>query len=181
MLRRNARLESRREVLRQLSAATALLALPALAGAGQKITPRPATDFTLTVEGKPGQTQSLSALRGQVVMLNFWATWCGPCRQEMPLLDAMAHEFAPRGFTLLGVNVEAADAKLKPFLKKVKLGFPILRDFDNKVAHAYNVQAMPTTLLIDRRGQWRWQHRAYLPGDEAQYLEMVRALLAEAP
>jgi peroxiredoxin len=99
----------------------------------------------------------------------------------MPLLDAMAREFGPRGFTLLGVNVEAADTSLDPFLKKIKLSFPILRDFDNKVAHAYNVQAMPTTLLIDRRGQWRWQHRAYLPGDEEQYLEIVRALLAEAP
>jgi thiol-disulfide isomerase/thioredoxin len=158
-------------------AATATLVAPSPALAGETAR-RPAPDFTLPVRGQPAPVQ-LSKLRGQVVMINFWASWCGPCRQEFPLLDQMYRKYAPMGFTLLGVNVEPEMTDAEGFLAKVPVSFPIVMDRENAVSKAYGVNAMPSTVLVDRQGNVRWLHRGYKPGDENAYLDQVRALLRE--
>lgn len=136
-----------------------------------------APDFTL--KSNTGKNLKLSEFRGQVVMLNFWASWCGPCRQEMPLLDQIQKRYSPLGFTILGVNVEEDSSKAKTMLREVPVSFPILFDTTNKASKLYNVSAMPSTVLIDRDGNLRYLHKGYKPGDEAQYKKWVKQLVRE--
>jgi thiol-disulfide isomerase/thioredoxin len=121
----------------------------------------------------------LSSLKGQVVMINFWATWCGPCRQEMPLLEQIHAKYEPLGFTLLGVNVEPDSAAASAWLKGLPVTFPILFDTKNAVADQFGVMGMPSSVFVDREGRVRYVHRGYKPGDEAQYADLIRSLVKE--
>ena len=132
-----------------------------------------------TLAARDGGKVSLADLKGQVVMINFWATWCGPCRQEMPLLAQLQAKYEPLGFTLLGVNVEPDSAAAVTWLKGVPVTFPILFDTDSAVAGRFGVEGMPSTVLVDRNGQVRYVHRGYKPGDEARYADMIRSLVKE--
>jgi thiol-disulfide isomerase/thioredoxin len=136
-----------------------------------------ASNFTL--KSLSGKNIKLSELRGQVVMLNFWASWCGPCRQEMPLLEKMYEKYNRLGFTLLGVNVEENSDEAKKLLREIKVSFPILFDTRNITSKLYNVSAMPTTILIDRSGNKRFLHKGYKPGYEKDYIKQVKQLLRE--
>lgn len=137
----------------------------------------PAPDFVL--KSRSGTNVRLSELRGQVVMINFWATWCGPCRQEMPLLEMLYQRYRKLGFTLLGVNVEESPSPAAGFLRDVEVSFPVLFDSDNVVSRLYEVSGMPSTVLIDRDGRVRFAHTGYVPGDETKYSRMVRTLIRE--
>jgi len=156
-----------------LLAAFVAFAWPAVATDGSP----PAPEFKLA--NRAGGEVSLSGLKGQIVMINFWASWCGPCRQEFPALDQIYRKYKPMGFTIVAINVESEKADAERFLGKTPVSFPILFDPDNKVSSNYGVSAMPTTFLVDRQGKLRWQHRAYKPGDEAKYIEQIRAMLRE--
>jgi len=139
----------------------------------------PAPSFKLS--GRGGKAIDLSQFKGQVVMINFWATWCGPCRQEMPLLEDIYKKYKPMGFTMLAVNVEpdskAAEAWLGKLAKPVS--FPVAFDVDSKVSKAYNVAGMPSTVFVDRKGNFRVMHKGYKPGDENFYLTQIRSMLKE--
>lgn len=148
-----------------------LSASVALAGA------TPAPDFTL--KSREGENIKLSELRGEVVMINFWASWCGPCRQEMPVLNELYERYNPLGFTILGVNVEQDPRKAEALLREIPVDFPILFDTGNQVTEMYKVVAMPSTVLVDRNGQVRFVHKGYKPGYEEQYQEQVRSLIRE--
>jgi len=137
----------------------------------------PAPDFTL--KSRSGKNLKLSEFRGQVVMINFWASWCGPCRQEMPLLDQLYQHYRPLGFTILGVNVETDTSQALKLLQEIPVTFPILFDSDNSVADQYHLDAMPTTVLVDRDGKMRFLHLGYLPGYEKEYETQIKALLME--
>ena len=158
--------------LRALLLAT-LVSLPAMAVAPQG----PAPVFQL--QGMDGKPVNLADLKGQVVMINFWATWCGPCRQEMPLLEQLYTKYKPMGFTLLGVNVEPDSTLAAGFLKKTPVTFPILFDTKSDVSKLYQVAGMPSTVIVDRKGNLRWVHKGYKPGDENEYLNQIRALVRE--
>ena len=134
---------------------------------------------SFTLPSRSGDIVSLQDLKGQVVMVNFWASWCGPCRQEMPLLDQMHKRYSALGFTLLGVNVEANTKDAERWLADTPVSFPILFDKESKVSAMYDVSAMPSTVFIDRKGNVRYLHRGYKPGDESEYLNQIRALLKE--
>lgn len=137
----------------------------------------PAPDFTLKSRG--GKNIKLSELRGQVVMVNFWASWCGPCRQEMPLLDQLYQRYQPMGFTLLGVNVEEDSGAANKVLQEIPVSFPILYDSRNEVSKSYRVGAMPSTVLIDRDGKMRYLHKGYQSGYEDEYQQQIRELIRE--
>jgi peroxiredoxin len=156
--------------------ATALTAGAPLAAAGAD-TAGVAPAFTLNEIG--GQSASLSQYKGQVVMLNFWATWCGPCQQEMPLLDQMYKKYKPAGFTLIGVNVDKDAPPVKQLLERKPVSFPVLLDPASQVSKAYHVDEMPSTVLIDRKGNVRFLHRGYKPGDENEYQDRIRQLIRE--
>ena len=97
----------------------------------------------------------------------------------MPILDAMYKKYSPLGFTIMGVNVEENSAMANEVLKKIPVSFPILYDNENKVSKLYNVEAMPSTIFIDRNGNLRYLHKAYKPGDEANYDKWIRKLVRE--
>jgi thiol-disulfide isomerase/thioredoxin len=139
----------------------------------------PAPGFQLS--GRGGKTIDLAQFKGQVVMINFWASWCKPCRDEMPLLEDIYKKYKPMGFTMLAVNVEPdtkdADAWLGKLPKPVT--FPIAYDVDSKVSKLYKVETMPSTVIVDRKGNVRALHRGYKDGDENFYLTQIRTMLKE--
>ncbi len=137
----------------------------------------PAPDFTL--RSNSGKNLKLSEFRGQVVLLNFWASWCGPCRQEMPALEKLHQRYHKLGFTVIGVNVEEDSTAAKKMLREVRVSFPILFDTQNTASKLYNVSAMPTTVIIDRDGNMRYLHKGYKPGEERDYRKWVKKLIRE--
>jgi len=137
----------------------------------------PATDFSLS--SLAGQPVSLSQFKGNVVLVNFWATWCGPCQQEMPLLDQMYKKYKPAGLTLLGVNVDKEAPAVKELLARKPVSFPVLLDPENSVSRSYHVADMPSSVIIDRKGVVRYVHRGYRPGDENEYQDRIRQLIRE--
>ena len=136
-----------------------------------------APDFTL--KSSTGENIRLAEQRGQVVMLNFWASWCGPCREEMPLLDAMSKKYGPMGFVLYGISVDADTADAKRVLEKIKVSYPILFDPDSKLSDLYKVEGMPFSVVIDKKGQVRYIHKGYSPGDEKIYVKHIMELVSE--
>ena len=112
-----------------------------------KVSPR---DFSLSL--LEGETKSLSSYKGKVVFLNFWATWCGPCRIEMPSLEALYNKFSDKGLEILAVNCREDQTTVSSFLKNEGFTFPVLLDLNGRVSLNYGIQAIPTTFLIDRDG-----------------------------
>lgn len=108
-----------------------------------------AKDFALTVDGKPTR---LSDLRGKVVLLNFWATWCQPCVDEAPSLNALQKEIAPMGGTVLGVSVDDDQAAYEQFLKTYNIDYPTYRDPSKQIPLSYGTRMYPETYVIDRDG-----------------------------
>jgi len=159
--------------MRAIRSVSALVILVAMATHAHAAAP------AFTLPARDGGNLSLAELKGQVVMINFWATWCGPCRQEMPLLEQIQAKYEPLGFTLVGINVEPDSAAAQEWLAKVPVTFPILFDRKNQVAESFGVEGMPSTVFIDRAGNVRYVHRGYRPGDEAKYADMVRSLVKE--
>jgi peroxiredoxin len=169
----------------RISAAALLAALMALAlpgwaaadAAADSVAPAAAPAFTL--QSTSGQQVSLAQFKGDVVMINFWASWCGPCRQEMPLLDSIYRKYKDMGFELIGVNVEPDSKAANAWLKVTPVTYPVLYDPQSQVSQLYQVQAMPTTVIIDRTGTVRYLHRGYVPGDENAYLNSIRSLIVQ--
>jgi peroxiredoxin len=136
-----------------------------------------APDFTLRqVEGP---NLRLAEQRGQVVLVNFWASWCGPCRVELPHLARLHDKYRSSGFLLLGVNIDEDPAAARALAGRLGLKFPVLLDTDKKVVGAYDLNAMPATVLIDRDGRVRQVHRGYREGAEHTYEQQIRELLKE--
>ncbi len=169
----NASLTTRRRLL-QASAGTALAfvagrAVPAVQPSSA------APDFTLRTLGGPNMR--LAEQRGRVVMINFWATWCGPCRQEMPQLSRIYDKYRGSGFVLMGVNVDDDVRNATEVAAKLAVSFPVLLDTDKAVSKLYDLTTMPSTVLVDRDGKVRFLHRGYLAGYEDTYDKQVRELL----
>lgn len=145
--------------------------------ASSGLTGQTAPDFVL--KSSTGENLRLSEYRGDVVMINFWATWCGPCRQEMPLLDELYGRYQRVGFSLLGVNIDDDSRRAMAMVKELGVRFPVLFDEEKKVSKLYEVEAMPLTILLDREGTVRHIHYGYKPGYEQKYLNEIRSLLRE--
>jgi len=150
-----------------------LLSIQAHAVTLQELAP----DFTL--RSLDGGNLRLEEYRGQVVLINFWASWCGPCRIEMPVLDRLHQRYEDTGFAVLGINVEGDERPARELLQKVPVTFPVLIDEGQTVSQLYRLEAMPSTVVVDRDGVVRYIHRGYRPGDEEKYVEMVRLLISE--
>jgi peroxiredoxin len=155
------------------TAALAVVTLPTFALS----TSGPAPQFALAARG--GKTVNLAQYKGQVVMINFWATWCGPCRQEMPLLESIYKKYNKMGFTLIGVNVEPDSKPAEDWLKATPVSFPILFDTKSEVSKMYEVSGMPSTVILDRKGNVAFIHHGYKPGDENEYQDSIRKLVRQ--
>lgn len=171
-----------RLVLTRLNIALAIVALFGLASISGAATPvnigDPAPDFALP--DLSGQTMHLSELRGKVVLLNFWGTFCGPCRKEMPALEHLHASLKSEGFTVLAVSIDRSEDAVRSFLKTVPSSFPVLLDSDKAVFHGpYATFALPLTYLIDKRGTIVAKYLGSQDWDSAEFKEMVRKLAGE--
>jgi thiol-disulfide isomerase/thioredoxin len=119
----------------------------------------------------------LPNLKGKVVYLDFWASWCAPCKASFPVLDRWQKEFGPKGFTVLGINVDEKAEAMREFLKKTPVAFPVVRDAEQKLVASANVTAMPTSFLIDRKGTIRVVHHGFRKNDEPALAKQITALL----
>lgn len=137
----------------------------------------PASDFTL--KGRDGANHRLSEEVGNIVIVNFWASWCGPCREELPAFESLYQEYADLGVTVYGVNVDDDPEKANVLLKDIDVSFPVLFDTNGDVSKLYDVSAMPTTVMVDRDGITRLIHKGYKSGDEKRYEQAIKALLRE--
>jgi thiol-disulfide isomerase/thioredoxin len=166
---------------RNLLLAVAALTAPLL---GNAVSGGALTDGAMApgfqLDSMAGKALNLNELRGEVVLLNFWASWCGPCRKEMPILEQLYKQYQPKGVTLVGVNVEPSSDDARKWLQSTPVSFPILFDRDSTVSKLYQVQGMPNTVILDRKGRVRYIHRGYKPGEENEYLDQIRALVREA-
>ena len=137
----------------------------------------PAPNFTLPTAD--GQNLALQEQRGRVVLINFWATWCGPCKQEMPHLNRLHEKYRSAGLVLLGVNIDDDPRNGIAGAAKLGLKFPVLLDADKRVSRLYDLASMPSTVVIDRDGRVRYLHRGYREGYELNYEQQIRELLKE--
>ncbi len=136
-----------------------------------------APDFTL--RATDGQNLRLQEQRGQVVLVNFWATWCGPCKQEMPHLNRLYEKYRASGFVLLAVNIDEDPRLAVGTAQRMGLKFPVLLDGDKKVSKLYDLSSMPSTVMIDRDGRVRHIHLGYREGLEDLYEKQIRELVKE--
>ena len=130
-----------------------------------------------------GDSVSLASHRGKVVLLNVWATWCRPCREEIPQLQALHEKYNARGLDILGVSidVEGADEAIRDVVREFGMTYPVWRDPDERVSNQFNVVGAPTTFLIDRNGVLRWRKTgAIQPSDTSLTTALERALAARA-
>lgn len=136
--------------------------------------PKPAP---LALADLAGQRLGLSTLRGQVVLVNFWATWCPPCIKEMPSMQRLHERFGKRGFTVLAVNMGETRAEVNEFLKRVPVTFPILLDHDGAVLKSWKVFAFPTSYVIGVDGTIRLAVFGEVDWDAPDVVASVEALL----
>ena len=137
-----------------LSALFGLVIMPRLAPAGGDLLDEPAPDFTLPVvaNGDDGARMKLSELTDKVVILDFWATWCGPCAMQAPILDRIARKH-PDDVLVLGINVGEEPSKAKRYATQKGLSYPILADPSGTTQQAYGASTLPTIVLIDKKGR----------------------------
>ncbi len=109
-----------------------------------------APDFRLS--GLDGQSVSLKDFRGRPVLVNFWASWCGPCVYEMPFIEEVYKEWSGKGLGVLAINIGESRSQALGFVESNRLSFPVLLDRDGKVAEQYNVRNIPTTIFVDKEG-----------------------------
>lgn len=131
-----------------------VLALPLHAEAG-------GTGKTLYPLESFGLEGTVPDLTGKIVVLDFWASWCGPCAKSFPSLDALYKEYRGRGVVVLGINLDEKRSAMDAFLKKRPVSFPIVRDAKHKLVAKVNVASMPTSVLLDRSGQERFRHNGF--------------------
>lgn len=136
-----------------------------------------APDFAL--RSLEGQNLRLSEFRGEVVMINFWASWCGACRQAMPALNELDEKYRRAGLVLLSINIDDETQRAEQMALGLKIRFPVLRDEQKAVSRLYQADTMPLTVLVDREGTVRYSHVGYNLGDERKYISELRTLLNE--
>ena len=122
----------------------------------------------------------LPNLKGKVVYLDFWASWCGPCKISFPVLNQWQATLGAKGFTVLAVSVDEDAAAMRTFLTQTKATFPVVRDAAHKLVAAADVSTMPTAFLLDRAGVIRHVHSGFAKQDEAALLAKINALLGKS-
>jgi cytochrome c biogenesis protein CcmG, thiol:disulfide interchange protein DsbE len=121
----------------------------------------------------------LTSLRGRVVYLDFWASWCGPCKQSFPWMETMKRTYGIQGLEIVAVDLDLDRADADKFLKQFHPTFDVRFDPRGELAELYKVQGMPSSVLIDRQGVTRFTHMGFRPVDGAIYEAQLRELLAE--
>jgi cytochrome c biogenesis protein CcmG, thiol:disulfide interchange protein DsbE len=126
-----------------------------------------------------GVQVDLDSLKGKVVIVDFWASWCAPCKEEMPVLEKLYKKYKDRGLVVVGVSVDQELANAKTFIKQNPVSFSIVHDGTHAVANRYKPPKMPSSYIVDRNGVVRHVHGGYRDGDAAKFEAEVVALLGK--
>ena len=126
-----------------------------------------------------GQQLDLTAYKGKVVLIDFWATWCGPCQKSMPFLNGLRNERVQEGFEIVAINVDENTEEAREFLKAHPVDYPVAFDPKGECPGIFNVEAMPSSFFIDKTGKVRKIHLGYRDGDQTEIREQISTLLAE--
>ena len=123
----------------------------------------------------------LSDYIGKVVLIDFWASWCGPCRKEMPFLVELHEQFRKFGFEIIAINIDDEIKNMQGFISKLekKPAFPILIDHKKKNPELYEIKAMPTTIFVDKKGKIRFWHNGFKESHQEKYIRELKTLLNE--
>lgn len=126
-----------------------------------------------------GDVISLSDFKGKIVVLDFWASWCTPCKEEFPFLVRLHDKLKNRNFTVLAINVDTEVEKMQKFLAQQELAadFPMIHDSEGKIPPVYAVEGMPTTVLIDQNGIIRYRHTGFKEADKNVIIREIKSLL----
>ena len=126
-----------------------------------------------------GKTVDLASLAGKVVIVDFWATWCAPCKEELPELEKFHKKYGAKGLVIVGVSVDKEAGGLKPFLDKLKITFPVVHDAAHAVSGKYSPPRMPSSYIVDRKGIVRYVHGGYRASDAAEIEKQIVELLGK--
>ncbi len=155
----------------------AFFSLTSVAAELKSLPPKPAP--ALKLPALEGGTLDIGQLKGKVVLVNFWAVWCPPCRKEMPSMARLADKLAGKPFTLVGVNVGESPEEIRAFLKQVPVSFPIVLDGEGQNLKAWQVFAFPTSYVLDKKGRIRLGLFGSIEWDAPEAVAKLEALLAE--
>jgi len=153
-----------------------VFSIPA-AGAAEFIKVDPAAPPPLVLKDTKGKSHNLAAYKGKVVLVNFWATWCPPCLEEMPSMQRLKGKMSGRPFVMLGVNSGEPRADVDDFLKRIKVDFTILLDQDSAVTRRWKVFGLPTSFLIDKQGKVRYTLTGTTEWDGKDTTTLIESLL----
>ena len=131
----------------------------------------------LALKALDGGSHRLSDYRGKVVLVNFWATWCGPCRDEMPSIQELKNKLAGKPFVVLAVNLDEPESRIQKFLSQMKLDFTILLDPERKVARAWNARILPATYIVGPDGKIRYSLIGEINWGHEQVVSRIAELL----
>ncbi len=168
-----------RPTLRILNVLLLLAASATAQAAVETVVGHPAPAFDLPVFGAESRHMSLEALRGKVVLLDFWASWCGPCRQSFPLYEKLRAEMPAKDFTLLAINLDEMTDGPAAFLYEHPVSYTSLADPSGDVAKKFGLIGMPTSFVIDRDGVVRSRHTGFKPQDIDVVRGEIRELIAD--
>ncbi len=146
---------------------------------GLSVAQKPVTPIEFELRDLTGKIVKLSAFKGKVVFLNFWATWCGPCRSEMPSMQRMYEKLHDAGLEILAVDLQEEKRAVEGFVRELSLKFPILLDSTGTVGSKYNARAIPTTYLFDRKGFIFARAVGAREWDSPEMLETLRRVLKD--
>jgi len=117
---------------------------------------------------------------GKIVLIDFWASWCSPCRESFPILNELHQKYGPRGLVIIGISVDEKEADYRRFASKMKAAFPLVHDSAHKAAAAFNPTTMPMSYIVDRKGILRHTHKGFRGAKtRAKYIAEIEALLAK--
>ena len=136
-------------------------------------------DYKTSLNNAPAETRSLTNFHGKVVYLDFWASWCKPCRTSFPWMNKMQNKYASQGFEVVSINLDQDISAITKFLEKYPASFHILLDPDGVVAERYELVGMPSSYLIDKKGELRKTHTGFFIKNEGQYEQEIIQLIAE--
>jgi thiol-disulfide isomerase/thioredoxin len=121
----------------------------------------------------------LAKYRGKVVYVDFWASWCGPCKQAFPFMTQLSRKYRPADLVVITVDEERSRASGEAFLRKLQSTLPVVWDSDNAVGKAWAVNELPVTLMFDRKGKMRFRHQGFVAANGAEYENQIKTLIAE--
>lgn len=124
-----------------------------------------------------GKKVTVAALKGKVVIVDFWATWCGPCKEEMPVLQKLYAKYGKQGLVVVGVSVDRESSKLKKYLSNLGVTFPVVHDGEHAVTERYEPAKMPSSFIIGRDGKVKFVHPGFSAKDAVIFEKEVKALL----